>query len=124
MTESKKHSPKRSKRDQDDAPELTSDWFIGANLYEGKKLVRRGRPKGSGTKELISLRLDRDAIAAYRATGRNWQSRLNEAVVRSTKRLASHAALSTFDKLMARKGGHPPQKGDEIPKDYRKTKIR
>lgn len=123
MTESKRPLPRRSKRDQDDAPELTSEWFIGANLYEGKKLARRGKPKGSGTKELISLRLDRDAIAAYRATGRNWQSRLNEAVIRSTKRLASHAALSTFDKLMARTG-KPPRKGDEIPKEYRKTKSR
>ncbi len=122
MTESKKHSPRRSKRSQDDAPELTSDWFIGADLHDGKRLVRRGRPKGSGTKELISLRLDRDAIAAYRATGRNWQSRLNEAVVKSTKRFASHAALSRFDKLMARKGGQPPQKGNAMPKHYRKTK--
>jgi|GEM_PF-1095823 len=124
MTESKKHSPRRSKRNQDDAPELTKDWFIGADLYDGKRLMRRGRPKGSGTKELISLRLDRDAIAAYRATGRNWQSRLNEAVVRSTKRLASSAELTTFERIMARKGGQPPAKGDEIPNGYLKAKKR
>ena len=124
MTESKKYSPRRSKRDPDDAPELTSGWFAGADLYEGKKLVRRGRPKGSGTKELISLRLDRDAIAAYRATGRNWQSRLNEAVVRSAKRIAKSGSTAAFDKLMARTGGEPPRKGDEIPEGYGKAKER
>ena len=91
MTASKKHSQKRSRRSLDDAPELTSEWFAGANLYEGKKLIRRGRPKGSGTRELISLRLDREAIATFRATGANWQSRLNEAVVKSAKRLSGRS---------------------------------
>jgi uncharacterized protein (DUF4415 family) len=32
------------------------------------------------TKELISLRVDRDVVAAYRATGRGWQSRANKAL--------------------------------------------
>ena len=124
MTESKKHSPRRSKRDPDDAPELTSGWFAAADLYEGKKLVRRGRPKGSGTKELISLRLDRNAIAAYRATGRNWQSRLNEAVVKSAKRIATPTDIEKFEKLMSRTGGEPPREGDEIPEGYHKAKVR
>jgi len=30
------------------------------------------------TKELISLRVDRDVVAAYRATGAGWQSRVND----------------------------------------------
>ena len=124
MTESKKHSPRRSKRDPDDAPELTSGWFAAADLYEGKKLVRRGRPKGSGTKELISLRLDRNAIAAYRATGRNWQSRLNEAVVKSAKRIASSDEHASFDMNMAKKIDQPPVKGDEMTKVLRKAKER
>lgn len=36
---------------------------------------------------------------------------------------ASRADLAKFEKLMARTG-EPPQKGDEIPKGYRKTKSR
>ncbi|MBI2719515.1 MAG: hypothetical protein HY245_06035 [Rhizobiales bacterium] len=40
MTENKKPSPRPSKRDPDEAPELTTSWFTGANLYKGKKLVR------------------------------------------------------------------------------------
>jgi uncharacterized protein (DUF4415 family) len=49
--------------------------------------VRRGRPAGSGTKELVSLRLDKKALAAFRSTGKGWQVRINDTVVRSAKRL-------------------------------------
>ena len=73
----------------DDAPELTEEWFERADLYKGGKLVRRGRPLGSGTKELVSLRLDKKALAAFKATGPGWQARINDTVVRSAKRLAA-----------------------------------
>lgn len=73
----------------DDAPELTEAWFAKADLYKGDKLVRRGRPKGSGTKELVSLRLDKQALAAFRSTGKGWQVRINDTVVRSAKRLGA-----------------------------------
>jgi uncharacterized protein (DUF4415 family) len=46
--------------------------------------IRRYRgqrgPQKSPTKELISLRVDRDVAAAYRSTGRGWQTRANEAL--------------------------------------------
>jgi uncharacterized protein (DUF4415 family) len=46
--------------------------------------VRRCRgqrgPQQRPTKELISLRVDRDVVAAYRATGAGWQTRANEAL--------------------------------------------
>ena len=29
--------------DPDDAPEITDEWIEGADLYEGDKLIRRGR---------------------------------------------------------------------------------
>lgn len=47
-----------------------------------KTKVKRGRPVGSLTsnKERVTLRLDKDAVAALKATGRGWQSRINEAV--------------------------------------------
>jgi uncharacterized protein (DUF4415 family) len=86
MTVNKSVSRKRSRK-TDDAPELTAEWFERADLYEGSKLIRRGRPKGSGAKELVSLRLDKEAIAAFRRTGSGWQTRINEAVVKSAKRL-------------------------------------
>jgi len=37
----------------------------------------RGRPAGSN-KQLVSLRLDRDVLEKFRATGPGWQSRINE----------------------------------------------
>lgn len=39
----------------------------------------RGRPPGSN-KQLVSLRLDRDVLEKFRATGPGWQSRINEAL--------------------------------------------
>jgi uncharacterized protein (DUF4415 family) len=42
---------------------------------------------GSGTKELVSLRLDKKALAAFKATGPGWQARINDTVVRSARRL-------------------------------------
>jgi uncharacterized protein (DUF4415 family) len=51
---------------------------------EAAEAIRRYRgqrgPQKSPTKELISLRVDRDVAAAYRATGPGWQTRANEAL--------------------------------------------
>ena len=74
----RKDATKREWRDPDDAPELTDKWFDTADYYEGEKLIRRGRPKSESPKEAVSLRLDRDVVAHYRATGPGWQSRINE----------------------------------------------
>jgi uncharacterized protein (DUF4415 family) len=73
----------------DDAPELDDDWFDRADLYKGGVLIRRGRPLGSGSRELISLRLDKAALAIFKATGPGWQSRINDTLKRSAKRLAA-----------------------------------
>jgi len=40
----------------------------------------RGRPAGSGMKEQVALRLDRDVLAAFRASGPGWQTRMNAAL--------------------------------------------
>jgi uncharacterized protein (DUF4415 family) len=68
--------------DPDTAPELTDDWFDRADLHYGETLLRRGRgrPRTETPKKLVSLRLDRDVIDAFRAGGPGWQSRLNAAL--------------------------------------------
>ncbi|MBF0153629.1 MAG: BrnA antitoxin family protein [Magnetococcales bacterium] len=66
--------------DPDDAPELTDEWFEQADLYKGGKLIRRGRPAGSGTKVSTTVRFDADVITAFRATGKGWQTRMNDAL--------------------------------------------
>lgn len=66
-----------------DNPELTdADWarMLPASVMV-PDLVRdppRGRgPQKSPTKEMVSLRLDRDVLAKLRATGPGWQKLVN-----------------------------------------------
>ena len=72
-------------RDQD-TEELGQDWFQRARPATEvvPKVVERwrrtrGRQKAP-TKEAISIRLDHDVLTHYRASGRGWQSRINEAL--------------------------------------------
>ena len=78
MTASKPNS-ESSWVDPDDAPEWTQEMFDRAEIRIGDKVIRRGRPPGS-TKTQISLRLDQDVLAAFRAEGPGWQSRMNAAL--------------------------------------------
>lgn len=41
---------------------------------------RRGRPKAASPKELVTMRLDPDVLAFFRADGDGWQTRINEAL--------------------------------------------
>jgi uncharacterized protein (DUF4415 family) len=43
-------------------------------------LKKRGRPAGSGTKEQVAIRLDRDVLSAFRSAGPGWQTRMNDAL--------------------------------------------
>ena len=63
--------------DPDDAPELDDEWFDRADFMIGDTVIRRGRPPGL-TKTQVSLRLDNEVLAAFRAQGPGWQSRMNE----------------------------------------------
>ena len=51
---------------------------------EAVEAIRRYRgqrgPQRAPTKELISLRIDRDVVAAYRESGPGWQARANDAL--------------------------------------------
>lgn len=50
---------------------------------------RAGRPLGSGTKEQVAIRLDRDVLAAFRDGGPGWQTRINAALREWLKRHGS-----------------------------------
>ena len=45
-------------------------------------LTKRGRPVGSrsSNKQQVTLRLDRDTLERFKATGPGWQSRMNQAL--------------------------------------------
>ena len=56
----------------DESPDAT------AALREVVALRRGGRPVGSGSKEQVAIRFDREVLAAFRAAGPGWQTRMNE----------------------------------------------
>src|SRR5215475_7635454 len=77
--------------DPDTAPEWTDEDFDKAEVWEGNRFLghgrdfengkrKVGRPKGSGTKEMVTLRIDRDVLDQFRETGPGWQTRLNDAL--------------------------------------------
>ena len=75
----------------DDNPEWTREDFARAERGDDiPPHIRaafpktRGRPAGSA-KQLVSLRIDRDTIARFRASGPGWQSRINEVLRKAVK---------------------------------------
>ena len=69
--------------DPDDAAEVTAQWVAEASVYDGDKLVRRGRPLGSvkvAPKVSTTIRFDPEVLNAFKATGKGWQTRLNDAM--------------------------------------------
>jgi uncharacterized protein (DUF4415 family) len=73
-----------SRVDPDEAPHLDREWFERAEIREGSRLIRParavGRPKKDAPKVAVNIRLDSEVLAYFRATGRGWQSRINEAL--------------------------------------------
>ena len=70
---------------RDIAPEITEAWIEGADLYDGERLVRRGRPTMANPRQLLTLRLPPDVIARWKATGPGWQTRMAEALGNSRR---------------------------------------
>jgi uncharacterized protein (DUF4415 family) len=82
-----KSSGKRTWRDPDDAPMLTREFFQTADVYQGEKLVRRGRPPtGERAKEAVKLRISPDVLEYFRSGGPGWQTRINAALERAVFR--------------------------------------
>lgn len=71
--------------DYDEIPELTEEDFARGTIHIGGVPVSRGRPKSTAPKSAVSLRLDPDVVAYYRASGRGWQSRINETLRKAAK---------------------------------------
>ena len=54
--------------------------LFGAKVAEEMLWSKRGRPVSDNPKTHVNLRLDPDVVAAFRASGRGWQTRLNAAL--------------------------------------------
>lgn len=64
-------------------PEDPEDFDVSEAGLERGLAERRARlrgPQRAPTKEQVTLRLDQDVIAKFRATGPGWQSRINAAL--------------------------------------------
>lgn len=78
--------------DKDDAPELTREMIKTAK--RGRDVLpetvlaqfRRGpgRPPADNPKVPVSIRLDKDVVDHFRATGEGWQTRINS-ILREAK---------------------------------------
>ena len=81
-----------------ESPELTDEELaslrpaseaLSPNLHAaltGRKPGQRGRQKAP-TKEMITIRVDRDIVSAYRASGPGWQGRMNDALKAAARRI-------------------------------------
>jgi uncharacterized protein (DUF4415 family) len=56
--------------DPDAQPFTDAEWALAK--------VMRGRPTVEHPKKVISMRLDDDVVAALRASGKGWQTRVNQ----------------------------------------------
>jgi uncharacterized protein (DUF4415 family) len=72
----KRKKSARTSRSLDDPPQITAEWLEGADQYDGKKLVRRGRPPVENPRRLLSLRLPPKVIDKWKSTGPGWQTRM------------------------------------------------
>ena len=64
-------------QDPDDVPDLsTPEWQA---IFD-KVPVRRGRPPLDEPKIATTIRIDADILAAFRAEGAGWQTRINDAL--------------------------------------------
>ena len=86
--------PRHHKDHDEDSPEMMARDFARARplrkampaVVEAMKRGR-GRPKLANPKARVSLRVDSDVLAAYRATGAGWQKRINETLARGAAQL-------------------------------------
>ena len=71
-----------------DAPEATDEQLARSKPFEDAfpvlaDALRKnvgGRPKSQNPKVAISLRLDQEIVARFKATGPGWQTRMNDAL--------------------------------------------
>jgi len=83
-------------RPDEDIPEMTEVEFSRARLLRDAmpKVVEalkrgRGRPKLPNPKQRVSLRLDPRIVAAYKASGSGWQSRINKVLAAAIAKQAA-----------------------------------
>ena len=70
----------------DEAPEWTADDFAKAEVRQGDRVLRRGRPPLENPKEAVKLRLSPHVLEHFRASGAGWQTRINAVLEKAVAR--------------------------------------
>ncbi len=108
-----------SQKDWDDvdSPEWTAADFADARpaseIVPDVVAKMRGRPKAAVTKVPVTLRLDPDVVATFKASGAGWQTRMNEVLGKAAgkigrfkiARIAGTGEIVTHGKGSRRSGG-------------------
>lgn len=63
-------------KDESDRPLSRTEMLKGIEDFKRT----RGRPPGSGKKEQVAIRFDREVLDAFREHGPGWQTRMNNAL--------------------------------------------
>jgi uncharacterized protein (DUF4415 family) len=84
----------KAARSDPDAPELSGAWYARSRRLSPAEVKRiaaafrrgPGRPKAETKKVSVTIRLDPDVLAALKAQGPGWQTRVNDLLARWVKR--------------------------------------
>jgi uncharacterized protein (DUF4415 family) len=81
--------------DPDNPPITEEEW----NAIKHRVVRGRGRPAGSGIKEQVTLRIDKDVLDFYKSKGEGWQTFINQ-VLGEVKRESK--SISTVEKKLSK----------------------
>lgn len=70
--------------DEEDAA-VTAAALTDPDNLPNQPIKRMGRPPAAVTKEPVTIRLDRDVVAFFKATGDGWQTRVNDALRKAAR---------------------------------------
>lgn len=78
-----------------DSPELTAEDFaqmkpardvLPVSFFEGMKEARKaGRPRVEKPKQAVTLRLDPDVIERFQQQGKDWRSKMSDALEKASR---------------------------------------
>ena len=86
---------KAAMADPDNMPFTDEEWEkVKPTLVRG-----RGRPLGSGVKEQVTLRIDKETLDFYKSKGEGWQTFINQ-VLGEVKRESK--SISTVEKKLSK----------------------
>lgn len=95
MSKRKPNNIRQSDWDAVDSPELSD-----VMLKQLKPARGPGRPRAQNPKQSVTLRLDRDVVTHFKATGAGWQTRINATL----KAAAGGGAANKGDRYVVKRG--------------------